>query len=114
MVALIKSVGKRELMREARIAMRTIYAVWAGLDVADDDLARMADAAGRIVALAERRDSEKVAGIEWLKAKRDFVGLAMVAKLFEMDTANLRSVINGKRHPSRTLLIKLKRHLSIV
>jgi hypothetical protein len=30
MVAAIKLVGKRELMREARIAMRTIDAVWAG------------------------------------------------------------------------------------
>ena len=48
MIALIKSVGKRELKREARIAMRTIDAAWAGHDVADEDLKRMADAAERI------------------------------------------------------------------
>ena len=35
-------------MREARIAMRTIDAVWAGEEVADEDLKRMADAAERI------------------------------------------------------------------
>jgi hypothetical protein len=45
MIERIKSVGKRELMREARIAMRTIEAARVGQDVAADDLKRMADAA---------------------------------------------------------------------
>jgi hypothetical protein len=40
MVELIKSVGQRELMREARIAMRTIDVVRSGQDVPDDDLKR--------------------------------------------------------------------------
>jgi hypothetical protein len=48
MITLIKSVGKRELMREARIAMRTIDAVWDGEEVADEDLKRMAAAAERL------------------------------------------------------------------
>ena len=48
MIERIKSVGKRELMREARIAMRTIVAALGGQDVADEDLRRMADAAERI------------------------------------------------------------------
>ena len=52
----IKSLGKRELMREARIAMRTIDAAWAGGDVGDKDLKRMADAAERIARRRNGRD----------------------------------------------------------
>jgi hypothetical protein len=94
--------------------MRTIDAVWDDQGVADQDLKRMADAAGRIVTLTEKRESEKAAGIEWLKTRRNLVGLSAVARLLEMDMANLRNVIDGKRQPSRTLLSKVKKHLSVV
>jgi hypothetical protein len=61
MIALIKSVRKRELMREARIAMRTIDAVWEGDRVADEDLKRMANATERIVSRLRTRKDEQVA-----------------------------------------------------
>jgi hypothetical protein len=38
MIAMVESVGKRELKREARIAMRTVDTVYAGEHIADDDL----------------------------------------------------------------------------
>jgi hypothetical protein len=61
MIERIKSVGKRELMREARIAMRTIDAVSAGGDLADEDLKRMADAAERIESRRRKREDEQAA-----------------------------------------------------
>ena len=76
MIMVIRSVGKRELMREARIAMRTIDAVPAGQEVADDDLKRMADAAERIAKRRKARDEDVAAAVAWLKAEArgDWVG----------------------------------------
>jgi hypothetical protein len=108
MIALIKSVGKRELMREARIAMRTIDLVWADQDVTDhDDLRRMAEAAERIVGRKQRREQEDRDTVAWLKAKRDETGLTALAKMLGVDAANLGKVIEGKRKPSKALLARI-------
>lgn len=107
MLAAIKSGGKRELMREARIAMRTIDAAWAGREVADADLKRMADAAERIVNGYQKRNDESAFAVGWLKARRDEIGLAALAERLRMDTANLGKVIVGKRKPSVALLSKI-------
>ena len=110
MVALIKSVGKRELMREARIAMRTIDAAWVGQDIADDDLKRLADAAERTDKRHKGRDEDVAAAVEWLKAKREEIGLAALAKLLDVDAANLAKVIEGKRKLSIATLAKIVMH----
>jgi hypothetical protein len=81
MIERIKSVGKRGLMREARFAMRTIDTVWAGGDVADEDLKRMADAAERITSKSQARQEETAAAVAWLKAKREEIGLRALAKM---------------------------------
>jgi hypothetical protein len=107
MIALVKSVGKRELMREARIAMRTIDAARGGHDVADEDLKRMAEAAERMETQRKARDGEVAAAVVWLRAKRDKIGLTALAKLLEIDAANLAKVIEGRRKPSRALLTKI-------
>jgi hypothetical protein len=79
MIAAIKSVGKRELMREARIAMRTIDTVHAGEDMADDDLKRMADAAERIVSRKQNReDGRSNAG---LSQSLRFAACVMIADI---------------------------------
>jgi hypothetical protein len=39
--------------------------------------------------------------IAWLKAKREVVGLSMLAEMLGVDAANLGKVIEGKRKPSR-------------
>jgi hypothetical protein len=108
MIERIKSVGKRELMREARIAMRTIDAVWAGQDVEELDLKRMADAAERV-----RDRNNKVAGDiaharAWLADRQRKKGLIALASSLEIDAANLVKVISGKRKPSRVLLTKIR------
>jgi hypothetical protein len=59
MVAAITSVGKRELMREARIAMRKIDAVRNGQDVGDDDLKRLAQGAERIISRQKMVEAER-------------------------------------------------------
>ena len=107
MVERIKSVGKRELMREGRIAMRTIDAVWAGGDLTDEDLKRMADAAERIVSRRGKREGEQAAAVAWLKAKRDEIGLTALAKMLRVDAANLGKVIEGKRKLSRAIRAKV-------
>jgi hypothetical protein len=107
MIALIKSVGKRELMKEARIAMRTIDAVWGGEEVADENLKRMADAAERIKSHREKREDERKAAVAWLKAKREELGLTALAKMLGLDAANLGKVIEGKRKPSTVRLTKI-------
>ena len=101
MIALIKSVGKRELMREVRIAMRTIDGAWVGGDVADDDLKRMADAAERIDRQRGAEDQGLAAAVAWLKAKRIAMGLVALANLLVIDAANLAKVIEGKRRAMR-------------
>ena len=88
MIELIKSVGKRELMREARIAMRTIDAVWADGDLADEDLKRMAGAAERIAQRQKESDKEVAVAVAWLKAKREEMGLTALAKMLGLDAAN--------------------------
>ena len=67
--------------------MRAIDAVWAAEEVTDADLKRMADAAERIVSKRRQREEETSAAIEWLKAKRDEVGLTALAKLLGMRQA---------------------------
>ena len=110
MIAAIKSVGKRELMQEARIAMRTIDAAWAGEEVTDEDLKRIADAAERIAIReknAGRGSDVWKATIAWLMVKRDEIGLTALAKMLGVDAANLGKVIEGKRKPSRALTAKI-------
>ena len=107
MIERIKSLGKRELMREARIAMRTIDAARAGKDLADEDLKRMADAAERIAKRRKARDEGVAAAVAWLKVKREEIGLVALAKVLDADAANLAKVIEGKRRPSRALLAKI-------
>ena len=111
MIGLVKSVGKRELMREARIAMRTIGAVWDGQNVRDEDLKRMADAAERVTSYTRKRECEEKVAIAWLKAKRDGIGLTALAKMLSADTANLAKVIEGRRRSSRSMSQRLKLHL---
>jgi hypothetical protein len=89
MIAAITSVGKRELMREARIAMRTIDAAHEGQNVADDDLKRMANAAERVTSCKQKREKEQAAAEEWLTTKRYETGLAALANLLGVDAANL-------------------------
>jgi hypothetical protein len=107
MVSLIKSVGKRELMREARIAMRTIDAAWDGREVTDEDLKRMAEVAERIENRRRKREDEQAAAVALLKAKLDEIGLTALAKMLDVDAANLGKVIDGKRKPSKALLDKI-------
>jgi DNA polymerase elongation subunit (family B) len=104
MIALIKSVRQRELMREARIAMRTIDAVWRGEEVSVEDLKRMNAAAERIVGCRRKGEVEQAAAVAWLKIKRDEMGLIKLAVLVNVDAANLAKVIEGKRRVSRMLL----------
>jgi hypothetical protein len=104
MIAAIKLVGKRDLMREASIAMRTIDAVWEGKGIADADLKRMAVAAERIARRRKERLDEERAVVAWLKVKRDEIGLTALANMLEVDAANLTKVIEGKRKPSMALL----------
>jgi hypothetical protein len=108
MIALIKSVGKRELMRETRIAMRAIDAVWAGGYLADEDLKRMADAAERIASQRRQREAEVSAAVVWLKAKREEIGLAALAKLLEVDAANLAKMIFQNRNLPVSLMQKIR------
>jgi hypothetical protein len=107
MIERIKSLGKRELMREARIAMRTIGAVWAGQEVADDDLKRMAGAAERIDKLRKARDEDVAAAVAWLRGKREEIGLGALAMLLKVDAANLAKVIEGKRKLPQAILSKI-------
>ncbi len=107
MIARIKSVRKRELMREARIAMRTINEVHDNKETPDEDLMRIASAAERIDKRRKARDKEATAAVAWLSAKREKVGPAALAKLLKVDVANLGKVIEGKRTPSRDLLVKI-------
>jgi len=112
MIAAIRSVGKRELMREAGIAMRTIDEVWDGVEVAQDNLKRMADGAARIAGRRLKSEKERAAAIAWLKAKRDEIGLAALGKELGVDAGNLRKVIFDARGPSKTLLRKLTAQLN--
>jgi hypothetical protein len=108
MIALIKSVGKRELIREARIAMRTIDATWTGNMVADDALKRMAAAAQRIVSHKIKLEGEQRATVAWLKAKRDEIGLIALAEMLGVDAANLGKIIAGSRRPPTKLVVALR------
>jgi hypothetical protein len=107
MIERIKSVGKRELMREARIAMSTIDAVHQGQDVVDEDLKRMADAGDRIASRKQNREGENAFAVGWLKAKREEIGLTALAKMLGTDAANLGKVIEGKRKPSKETFAKI-------
>jgi hypothetical protein len=108
MIALIKSIGKRELKQGARIAMRTINAVWAGGDVADDDLKRMADVAERIAQRRKDIDKEAAAAVAWLKAKREEIGLTALAEVLSVDAPNLQKVFGGKRNVPASIMQKFR------
>jgi hypothetical protein len=108
MIAAIKSVGQRELMREARIAMRTIDAVWEGQEVADEDLKRMAEAAEQIKGKQRKREEEEKAAVAWLKAKRDEIGLAALARMLGVDAANLAKAIEGNRRLPKPLVATIR------
>jgi hypothetical protein len=108
MIERIKSVGKRELKQEARIAMRTINAVWAGGDVADDDLKRMADAAERIAQRRKDSDKEAAAAVAWLKTKREEIGLTALAEMLSVDAPNLQKVFGGKRNVPASIMQKFR------
>ena len=86
--------------------MRTINAARAGDELADDELKRMADAAARIVSLRGRRDDEHTQAVAWLTAKREHIGLTVLARLVDADSANLTKLIARKRKPSKALLAK--------
>jgi hypothetical protein len=105
MVAL--SVGKRKLRREACIAMRTIDTVWAGGEVGDNELKRMADAVERIANRKQKRDDTDKTAIAWLGAKRKEIGLAALTKMLGVDAANLAKVIGGGRTPTSRLVIAI-------
>jgi hypothetical protein len=107
MIAAIKSVGKRELKQEARIAMRTIDAVWDDEDVADEYLKRMADAAERIVGRRKRAEVEAAGAVAWLRTKRNEIGLTALADMLGIDAANLGKVVEGKRNLPREILLKI-------
>ena len=108
-IALIKSVGKRELKRETRIAMRTIDAAWAGEEVADEDLKRMARAAERVRDNRHIAQAEKTFVLEWLKKHYAAIGLSGLATKVDEDKSNLLKVISGKRPPSKALLGRVGR-----
>jgi hypothetical protein len=63
MIERIKSAGMLEVKREARIAMRTINAVWKGQEVREQHLKRMADAADRITNRRRKREDEQAASL---------------------------------------------------
>jgi hypothetical protein len=107
MIERIKSVGKRELVRAARIAMRTVDAVWAGREVADEDLKRMAEAAEQIKGKQRKREEEEKAAA-WLKAKRDEIGLAALARMLGVDAANLAKAIEGNRRLPKPLVATIR------
>ena len=109
MITAIKSVGKRQLMREARIAMRTIDALWVGDKIGDEDLKRMADAAERLAIKRRKNDNEQKQAVASLSAMCKDMGLKALAMLLGVDAANLAKVIGGKRPASRFLTIKIRR-----
>ena len=112
MVELIKSVPKRELMREAKIAMRTIDAVHGGGEnLSEAQLKRIANAAERIASRRQRQDEEAIAAVAWLKAQAQEMGLVALAALLRVDVANLAKVIWQKRHPSKALLAEAARRM---
>ena len=54
----------------------------------------------------QKREEEQAAAVAWLKAKRDEIGLTALAKMLEVDAANLGKVIEGKRKPSKGVVGK--------
>jgi hypothetical protein len=68
----------------------------------------MADAAERIVGRRTKREKEQAAAVEWLKAKRDEIGLTALATLLGVDAANLGKVIEGTRRVSHAISTQTK------
>lgn len=102
MAKLIKLVGKRGLAREAKIAMRTIYAVHGGSqDVSDAQLRRMADAAERIEKRRREHYQKAAATMTWLKSQSEEIGLVALASSLWVDAANLAKVISKGPRPRR-------------
>lgn len=67
----------------------------------------MADAAQRITSRRRKREDEQAAAVEWLRAKRDEMGLTVLAKMLDVDVANLGKMIDGKRAPSKFLVVRI-------
>jgi hypothetical protein len=110
MLELIRSVGRRELSREAKIAMRTIDAAHNNdPSVKDDQLGRLAEAAKRIRDRREKTVTEEDAVVEWLRRRHEEIGLASLSRELDKDASNLQKVISGKRRPSKALVIKWRR-----
>ena len=106
---LIRSVSKRELSREARIAVRTIDAVRNGdAPVSGPDLKRMADAADRIRVRKEKASAVQSAVVDWLTREHAERGLVSLARDLGEHNANLLKVIEGKRKPSKPLVLKVR------
>ena len=108
MIERIKSVGKRELKQEARIAMRTINAVWAGGDVADDDLKRMADAAERIAQRRKDSDKEAAAAVSLVEDEARGNQAYGAGRDAERRCANLQKVFGGKRNVPASIMQKFR------
>jgi hypothetical protein len=89
--------------------MRTIDAVHAGENVGDEELKRMADAAARIADRNARLRAAELDPLRWLSQRRLEVGLTRLASELEEDKSNLLKVISGVRHPSNSLLAKIKK-----
>jgi hypothetical protein len=104
---LIKRVSKRELKREARIAVRTIDAVHRGDAVSNAELKRMAGAARRIATQLERASVEQSAVMDWLRKEHAARGLAQLAAHLGVDKANLLKVIKGERKVTKALVGKV-------
>jgi hypothetical protein len=66
----------------------------------------MANAAERIDKRWGARNEGVAAVMAWLKVKREEIGLTALAKMLGVDAANLGKVIEGKRKPSKGLLLK--------
>jgi hypothetical protein len=67
----------------------------------------MADAAERITSRRRKREKEQAAAVEWLKTKRDEVGLMALAKMLGADAANLQKVIEGERKCPAAMLAEV-------
>lgn len=110
MAKLIKSVGKRELARETKIAIRTIDAIHSSGDVVSDAcLRRMASAAERILGRKAVTDDQASNAVKWLKVRTESIGLIALARSLAVDPANLGKVISGKRCPSPALITAITR-----
>ena len=109
MIDLIRSVPKRELRRESRVAMRTIDAVHdSAASVNDKYVRRMADATMRIRERGEKLEVRRQHARIWLAQEKEERGLTALAETLRMNAANLSKVIGGRRNPSEKILVGIE------